>query len=269
MNRIFNEEEYLNDNNLINLFLIQRKEREKQKEDDLNNNKESYFYYDLLLDEVVNLLKDIEFNNSLEYSIAISYLIDCGYLSKDFVFNPEESSLEVKSRLGMSIINGSGCCRNISAINKELLDKLGYKNSLLYCHQGNHFFKKTKSLAANHVINMIDYNNNQYGIDLYNSDILYRFVDPLKLKAISSHYSGDLLYKPYYEIIMGESNKEDIIDKINNFKINNKYLYELEYEDEIRYYVRQKMKKEEDQLYDFFDKTKVLKKEIISSIKPS
>ena len=269
MKSIFNEDEYLYNDELINNFVSRQEDHYKQIEEDKKNNIEAYYYYDLFLDKVVALLKDIKFNNSLEYSIALSYLIDCGYLSKDFSFIGEESLLEVKTRLGMSIINGSGCCRNISAIAKEVLDKLNYDNSLLYCHEGSHFFKRTKSLPANHVINLINYNNIDYGIDLYNNDILYRFISPLKLKAISSHYSGDLLYKPYYELMRGEADIAEIRNKIDSFVVNNKCLYDIEYEDEIRFYVRDKMKKEEDSLYDFFNENKVLKKEIINRIKPS
>ena len=166
----------------------------------------------------------------------------------------------------MSIINGSGCCRNISAIAKEVLDKLNYDNSLLYCHEGSHFFKRTKSLPANHVINLIHHDDNIYGIDLYNSDILYQFKDEFIMQSCAGFYSGKLRYKPYYELIVGESDIDDMLDTVDLFQKESKKkkISFLEYE-ENRYEVRKKMREEEEKLDDFFDKTKVLKKEIVRS----
>jgi len=265
---VYNEDEYLNNYEVLRMYeelgrLYLRKVRR-----DRIKYKNTLDCYDEFLDEVIDLLKDIGFNNELEYAIALGYLIENGYLSSDFKFKSGTAEDEIKTKFGVSIIEGVGCCRNISSFNKDVLDKMNFNNKLLYCYQGSTFFKSHKKKAANHVINLINHNGNIYGIDLYNSDILYQFKNEFIMESCAGFYSGKLRYKPYYEIMVGESDIDDMMDTVELFReeAKKRKISFLEYE-ENRYEVRKKIRGEEDKLDDFFDKTKVLKKEIVRSKK--
>ncbi len=264
MNECYDEELYLNSEYLIEYYsklgvkYTNLVEREKIIYADV------FYYYDLLLDRTIKLLRNIGFNNSLEYSIALSYLIECGYLSKDFVFKPGIDTNEIKTKMGISIIDGVGCCRNFSSLHKDIFDKMDLSIKPFYCYEGNNFFKKSRKRAANHVLNLVEYDDNTYGIDLYNNNMLYHFKNKYFLKSISSYYSGDLRYKPYYELMMGESNIEDIKKTLELFDeySTRSFISPLEYE-EIKYDTSKRMKKEEDSLYDFFNSTSDLKEKVL------
>ena len=161
---------------------------------------------------------------------------------------------------------GKGCCRNYTSFLKDIFEKLHLPTDNLYCYQG--LPRKGFNRQANHVVSLISHEGNIYGVDLYNGNRLYRFKTPLLLSEVSSHSHYLLLYKPYYEITMGEATLEQIKQRIKRFQdySTRPIISPLQYEDEIRFGAKRKVYKEQDALYGFHEKTKTLKKEITQDI---
>lgn len=265
MKNYYNEKRYLNNDiealNHIKEDSIKYLENINEELDRYNEIKDDY---KLFIEEVIDELLSYNLSNSLEYSIVLNYLIDNGYLSIDNLFIHKDTNKELKSLLGISIITGEGCCRNISSIHKDIFDKLSLYDKLFYCYQG---FGNGHNKHANHVINLIHYDNNIYGIDLHNKSNLYYFKDSMKMKLISEYNSDTLTYKPYYELIVNESNIDTIKETINSFNDYSKRnsLSSLEY-DEIKYDIISNMNNKSNELDTFSNKTKTIKKIINSKI---
>ena len=103
-----------------------------EKEKSLEKYRELIDYYNIFLDYIIEELLKFDLNTSLDYSIALSYLIKNGFLSNEFVFNPEETDKEIFGKLGVNIIVGNGCCRNISSLHQDVFDKLGF--NIIWCN---------------------------------------------------------------------------------------------------------------------------------------
>ncbi len=176
-NNIFDEKKYLNKDpkSLEELYKIREKfslfhSIEKIKYGDLLKE------YNKFLRIFSEFLKTLDFNNSLEYGIAISYLIHNRYLCYDKDFKHEENKNEIDARYGLTILKGYGCCRNFSDITRDMMMLLDYFVKNLYCYQGNIYqVRNYRRKSANHVINLIEYDGVKYGIDLYNGCLLYHF----------------------------------------------------------------------------------------------
>ena len=267
---IFNEKNYLNNESIRKQFedlAIDRKqiwELEKYKFHD------SIEKYDELIEEIALFIKKMGYNSALDCSILISQLIFHGFLSYDldYVDEPFKPEEEISYCLGTSIIRGKGCCRNLASMHKDIFQKLNLESKLFYCYIGARLFGYEKNRQANHVINLVIENDNLYGIDLYNGNTLFHFISGLEMGQISSQNNVHLLYKPYYELLTGESTIEDIHETIKEYEELSKKepIKPLYYE----YDIRGKTKKKVDSLYEecfnFHEKTKTLKKEIVTSI---
>lgn len=223
--------------------------------------------YDSFIDEVANLLHQMGYSSALECSIMVSFLINHGYLSHDFDFSgkPADAKKEISFRLGTTIVTGDGCCRNYASLLMDVLQRLKLPVDNFYCYQGS--IKKGFNKQANHVINLVRHDGNVYGIDTYNHNRLYHFKTPLKMVEVSSRTRYQLLYKPYYEITIGEANLLQIKQRLKRFQgysekpILNPFEYEERHHDTVK-----RMRMEYDTLYQFHEDTKELKEEIASSI---
>ena len=266
---IYNEENYLFNEEALQSFKDMYHERlihwSKEKKDYRKTLKK----YDKFIGEVAKFIKELGYHSCLDCSLILSYLIHHGYLSKDMVFKSGsyEPSTEISSRLGTSILTGMGCCRNVAGLQEDVFHELGIQTEPFYCYEGANLFHKEANRPANHVINLVFYDHNLYGMDLFNQNRLYSFRTPLILKEDSTHSGRRLRYKPYYEIIMGASVK-DIKDKLYQFQDYAKrdVLSPFVFEDEIKYDAKRMMMESEDVLHDFHEKTKSLKREIVEGL---
>ncbi len=205
------------------------------------------------------------FNNSLEYGIAISYLIHNGYLCYDKDFKHEENKNEIDARYGLTILKGYGCCRNFSDITRDMMMLLDYFVKNLYCYQGNIYqVRNYRRKSANHVINLIEYDGVKYGMDLFNGCILYRFKNPIILESISETSCLRLANKPYYEIIRGENDIDDILKEIEDYSNEAKksVISPLEY-GEIKAAVTNSLNIRKNDLDGFHNETREMKKKIV------
>lgn len=224
--------------------------------------------YDQFIAEIAHLLHQLGYSSALECSLLLSYIINSGALSNDFVFKakPPDDKKEISYRYGTSIVKGEGCCRNYASMLCDVFEGLGLPTDYYYCRQG---ILKNLNKPANHVINLISFEDTIYGLDLYNRNRLYRFKNGLVMKELSTTSSHSLLYKPYYELVMGTSDLNQIKARIKRFQdysdrpVISPYIYE----DGIRYDAKRKIEENKSQLYDFHQKTKTLKRDIAMDIK--
>lgn len=222
--------------------------------------------YDLYVSKIIDFLKTFSFSSSIEYSIALSYLIHNGFLSENGKFYSRVSRDELSSRLGISVIMGSGCCRNLTFLQHEVISGLGFPSKKIYCTRDGVFIHGTKH-CADHVIGYVEQNRIPYGLDIYNGNRLYRFLSPFQLSEISLTCNGKYYSKPYCEMIMDNISFEEMKKNIESFQKCDfsSWINPMEYEDDFRDSVMMTMKNHLDECVDFYESTKVLRKEIIHS----
>lgn len=271
MANIFDEDVYLKGcHESMKVFVGEYLDRQKTKKQEQELFSSTLEKYDLFITKVAELIKSLGYHTSIECSLILSYLINKGLLSKDLLFTPEAmpQANEIETRFGTTIIRGNGCCRNYSALHEDIWKKLDFFVKQFYCFEPGIFFRSPHIAQANHVISLIEYNDNYYGIDLYNNANLFRFTKALVLRNISSVFSYKLYYKPYYEIITGDSNLEEIKRNISEYQKCSKktILNPLAYEYELKPAIKQAMDREWDTLVGFHEQTNPLKKEIVEEI---
>ena len=269
MSKYYQEELYLKGDR-TSLDTIEKFKKERQDKIDIENIKyedtiKKYYEY---LSLVSKLLQELNLSTSIEYSLAISYLIHKGYLTDDLSFILKNTELDLVSNLGISILTGEGCCRNISDIHYELMSRLGYTTKKIYCNRELLLFKG-KDNPADHVMSLIRYHKTLYGIDLMNGNQLFHFKSPYCLEGISLRDSRRYHYKPYVELIMDESSLEDVKKTIKRFslEVSKPWISSMEYQDEIVYPTKQYLNSCNEKFYDFHEKTKTLKKEIATTLR--
>lgn len=218
---------------------------------------------------VRDFLKKLDLSSSLEYSIAVAYLIHNGYLTYDKKFRNDETKDEVHTRYGMSIIRGYGVCRNFSDINFDLLRLLDFYVKNLYCYQPQFLLPKSSRLKrANHVISLIEYDGNKYGIDLLNGCALYHFKTPLLLEQISMYDNSRIRNKPYYEIITEGKTLDDIMEELKEYRklVNEGIISPIEYK-ELRGKTIIYLNAHKKMLDDFHLETEEIKNNIVRKMK--
>ena len=227
--------------------------------------KDALEQYDDFISKIAVLIHELGYSSVLECSLMVGYLIDNGYLSYDFDFIDGNPKKEIIHRLGTSILTGTGCCRNYSNMLKDVLSCMNEYVDTMFCYQGKIKFTNNK---ANHMINLVKHEDYIYGLDLYNNKKLFRFENPIELKEITYARHSSLLYKPDYEVLVGETDWDTVKEKLKLFQdmSEKKTIGHFEYEKYYKRAVRNKMDNEHDRLFDFHEKTKLLKKEIADSI---
>lgn len=221
--------------------------------------------YNHYLLQLSNVLSGLDLSGPMDYSIAMAYLIKNGYLSYDKDFKDEETKQEVHTRYGTSIINGYAVCRNYSDINRDILMLLDMYVKNIYCYRNPSGVNNSIKKSANHVVNLIEYDGVKYGIDLFNDCQLFKFDNSFILSRISDDKPSKMRYKPYFEIIVGDSTLEDVIKKVEEFDIESKKetISSYEYENGIKNRVLSYMKRNRDIFEDFHRETNEDKEEMV------
>lgn len=266
MKSIFNEKRYLNeDDESLEEFRLLREEYLEEKAKDLKKYRKTINRYDTFLDELASELEKYNLTSPLECSVFLNYILDSGYLSNDCTFKHRESNKEVTGKLGINVVLGEGCCRNISDFHRDIFNKLKLTSMPFYCYQGR---GRGINKCANHVINLIEYKDNIYGIDLHNQSRLYYFKKPLVMNLISTFDNGKLTYKPYCGLIMDGDSLETIKSNIKTFEecSKKKTIGAIVYECDVKYFAKEMLKRKRKDLIQFDEKTKKLKKEIVSDL---
>ena len=231
--------------------------------------KDALEHYDEFIEEVAKLIHHLGFSSTIECSIMISFLIHNGFLSNDcfIIDRSPDAKKEISHRLGTSIIKGEGCCRNYTNMLKDIFEVLDLPTDNFYCYQGS--MKRALEKPANHVISLMPYEGNIYGIDTYNRNTLFRFRNGLYTIEVSRRPKRELLYKPYYEIVLGENDYNGVKARIKRFDNYSKQdtINRTQYIHEIKQPTEKRMERKFNELYSFHEKTKSLKKQICREIR--
>ena len=117
---------WLNNKNEIYLNIYE-KELKKRKEE--YENTKLQFVYQKVISEEAELLKKLVPDQKIAYYYTTYYyLLKNGYLSVNHKFETSVEPNELSYEYGISITNGSGCCRNISLHLKNILKYLKINN---------------------------------------------------------------------------------------------------------------------------------------------
>ena len=260
VDKMYDERYYLNDKSFIKEFEYNSYIRSLNVEIQNNKFKKTIKKYDELINKLAYLLKKLGYDSSLDTSLILSFIINNGLLSYDKVLKNSSTSDELIDKLGISIIRGYGVCRNYSSIHKDIFRINSMFDKYFYCYEG---IGSGIGKQANHVINLIKYNDNYYGFDMYNGNRLYRFINEFEVREISLNTNYKLRYKPYYEIVSGESNIDDINRYLDTFRIcsKNKYIDPYEY-DQLKFKINNRIKGDSLACFEFYEKNKKLIKSI-------
>lgn len=171
-------------------------------------------YYNCLLDNMKNLSKELNLENSLELSIFFSYLLWSGYLSKTKVnFFDKENRKNINGLFFADIMDGRGVCLNHSEMLKDFLNYCGYKCASVTNYHNSKSIKVVNSLdierkfitesydrdkkiknKPNHVFNLIEDFGKLYVYDSTNF-ILEEVTSPYSANVING--SGKTKMFPY------------------------------------------------------------------------
>lgn len=217
----------------VRKFLKYWKEKEKgYRLDEINSNKELLDLYKKYIKKTSKLINEISLDNSISKILLLGILLHVGVFSYDeFVFSNEDDIL--LSNLGLNIITSKGCCRNISSFINDVLNECNEESRIMPVYSTN---KKSKIKAyenkANHMVNLIKYNNNIYAYDpSYNmGGALYYFTDVLEMTSYEDK-NQFLYYKPYLDYVFFNLDFKDIENILNLIKSNRFLISFDEYKD--------------------------------------
>lgn len=207
---------------------------------EIKENRSNYsdvmYNYNIILENMLNLSKELDLDNSLKICILFSYLLWYGYLSKnrEYKFNPNNKKI-IPGLFFSSIMDGRGVCLNNSEMLKDFLNLCDYNCVMLENHskmaikagyniaikraymdkEEAKFIKLIKIISnmrkPNHVFNLIEENNNFYIYDSTNL-LLLSVINMYKSKVINGEKILKLFpYKSY--MLCAGRNEIEILDK--------------------------------------------------------
>ena len=167
-----------------------------------NNNLELIKLYD---DYIQKLTELFDFllgkNDDLFYTIVFNILFEIGFFSHNNTFDDSMDNFkELSIKLGISVVNGAGVCRNISCFYEDIFKNIfNYPLSLCCFNKISDSDKDNDAkIYSNHMINLSKYQDVIYGFDLINHS-LFKPIDKNKLKCLDTNFylyhkaMGDLL----------------------------------------------------------------------------
>lgn len=183
----------------------------KFNEEEHQKYKDVYKCYDEFVTIAAKVVKELSLpNNSISIAYVVNRLLYLGYFSYDKF--SKESKDNIITNLGINVVNGSGCCRHVSAFTNDLLSKSNEYVDIFHCHEST--VKRNLDITkcnANHVTNIIKYNDSYYSYDVYN-EVLSTFITPTIAKDMNNCYY--LTYMPYLELATTIHASNDIKDNI-------------------------------------------------------
>lgn len=165
-----------------------------------NENKELILLYDVYIQKIAELFGFIMNDNSdLFFSIVFDILIEIGFFSANRTFITEKEFSEFTLKPGMSIICGSGECRNIACFYEDVFSFFYNYPLKLCCIDLKGLVNNDTLTYGNHVINLVKYNDIMYGYDLLNH-VAFKPIDTKILKGINIDYT--LQHKPNGDLLL-------------------------------------------------------------------
>ena len=162
--------------------------KEKNKSDneiEMVNYSSLISLYDSYIKLVGKLINEISLDNSISKGLMISVLVQAGAFSYD-EFEGKNVDDILNSRIGLNVINGIGCCRNVSNFMTDVLNINGdFCENITVIQLTKRNKRKATREKANHMMNLINYDGVLYGFDLStNYGSLYYFINSFELLPI-------------------------------------------------------------------------------------
>ena len=272
MEKYYSEKKYLieKDKEAISILERDRIDKYQKKIKDSLMYEDTIKMYDSYISLIVDFLISIGITSELELCIALSYLIKNGCFSIDNSFDSKktEYDIEIESKMGMNIILGEGCCRNMSCFARDILNNMNLFNRNYYCIESFHGFGEFYNRKANHVANLIKFDGLLYIIDIYNNGLVYSFINKNKARRLSTLSSGYLIYKPYFEYLFSESTFDDILRQYNEYENDSEISHLNPFENERMYCdIIQRVKSHKNIIEEFSYDTMKMKKDMSGSLR--
>lgn len=196
----------------------------RDKDEEMNNYSSLIEEYNLYIKTASKLVEELSLkDNSISIALVTSALIESGTFSYDSIIKDScEDILTLK--LGLNILNGIGCCRNVSSFINDIFNAMDRKCDVLTVVQlEERNQKKALTSKANHMINLIHYKNVPYGFDMMNNmGSLYYFNNAFELLPVDTKEETYMYYKPYIELVYQNRSFEYIKEKLKYLKENGK-----------------------------------------------
>ena len=226
---------------------------------------ELYSDYKTFLKACRELIKELSIDSSSLSKIkCIDMLASLGKFSYNGKFTHDTSPQKLIGIHGAYIVYGKGCCRHLSNFAKDLLRQGNTYCDKFYCNATYESIPESLDGDANHMINIIKYNDSYIGYDLANHEESY-FVSPVHLKSVVSLVH--LYYKPELQIVFDglnieglESNLVRYSDSVGAFKLTEEELSDMSCE------VSSKIISKKKVLKDFERSTNSIKEKIYKQI---
>ena len=190
----------------------------------------------------------------------IMYLIRNGVFSHTNTFEDKVPSVDIlKSKLGLNILDGYGCCRHFSSFINDIMPQA----TSLTCvgEVDNPFISE-----ANHVINKVEYEGRIYGFDAFNN-ALFEYISEFEMKQIHEEEDMILYYKPYAEVMFYKRTFEEIKQFLMQIKESGSKSITAKKLNIIESYIRVKLYMSKDLIQDFKSDTRVQLDSIKNQIK--
>ena len=202
-----------------------------------NEYSEIMYNYSSILQNMTNLSKELNLENSLELCLLFSYLLWNGYLSKnkEYIFS-DKGIKRIHGLFFADIMNGRGVCLNNSEMLKDFLNLNEYTSSMLENHYNistriNYRIDIARTNAtnkdslittiieelirckkANHVYNLIEDNNKLYIFDSTNM-LMQKIIRNDKAEMVNG--TGEFRLFPYQSHMLCASHDErKLLDKL-------------------------------------------------------
>lgn len=265
--RYYDEKVYLNGNEeALSIIKEIKKYYIEQKKFCMLNFKNEIEMYNEFIREVVKFLSSFNITNEIQYSLMISYLTRTGIFSiDDFDFECNLKN-ELEGFLGLNILYGKGCCRNVSSFFHDVMTSSNKYSEQFYCRASYTKLNFSRIKEANHVVNLINDGSNLYGFDAINIG-LYYFFSKEELKLLSQYAVSYLRFKPYIGIITDKYSFEDITEKYSLYEheVFKPNINIFDYQD-LEGDISDRLAKEKALLLDFKEETMELKKAIYDEV---
>ena len=210
---------YLNDDGIYMRELIKLNHEEYLQDEYFENKKYAYLIniYKKYISKVSDLVHELEIkNNQISTIQIISHLLLNGVFSYNNSFEKGRGIKDILiSRNGLNIINGIGCCRNVSAFLKDVIEGVDEFPCVISNISDKHLAKERE---VNHTINLIYYNGIPYGFDAYNNGNLYKMISEFEMVPFNEKLKYYIYYKPYYDMIYNGRSLLDIKQSLEYYK---------------------------------------------------
>ena len=209
---------YLNEDGIFMRELIRLNRDEYLEDEKIENSKYASLIclYNKYILKVSDLVDELEIkDNQISTIQIITTLLLNGVFSYNGIFEKGRGIKDILiSRNGINVIDGVGCCRNVTAFIKNIMDIDEFPCVISYISD-KHLAREKE---VNHTINLIYYKGVPYGFDAYNNGNLYNMISEFEMVPFNDKLKYYAYYKPYYDMIYNGKSLSDIRQSLEYYK---------------------------------------------------